>query len=65
MRTVDTFYQFSDGKIFPLPHPPEWLRDALLAEKTNENWSRSLSDQGAEMIESYGTVNESVDVWRC
>src|SRR5271156_583336 len=38
-----------------MPMSPIWESD---------DWDRALSDQGAEMTESYGVVNEGVDVWR-
>jgi hypothetical protein len=65
MRTLDTIYQFNNGKITALEIPPQWLEDAHIAYRQSDDWDQALSDQGAEMTESYGVVNESVDVWRC
>jgi hypothetical protein len=64
MRTLDTIYQFTNGKIIALETPPQWLEDAHVAYRETDDWDQALSDQGAEMTESYGVVNESVDVWR-
>jgi hypothetical protein len=64
MRTLDTIYQFNNGKITALETPPQWLEDAHVAYRESEDWEQALCDQGAEMTESYGVVNESVDVWR-
>jgi hypothetical protein len=65
MRTLYTVHQFSGGNIQELPQPTGWVQDAILAEKECEDWQQALSNQGAEIIESYGTLNETVDVWRC
>ena len=64
MRTLDTIYQFNNGKITVLETPPQWLEDAHVAYRETDDWDQALSDQGAERTESYGVVNESVDVWR-
>jgi hypothetical protein len=64
MRTLDTIYQFTNGKITALEVPPQWLEDAHVAYRESDDWEQALSDQGAGMTESYGVVNESVDVWR-
>jgi hypothetical protein len=48
-----------------LDAPPQWLENAHIAYRESDDWDQALSDQGAEMTESYGVVNESVDVWRC
>jgi hypothetical protein len=64
MRTLDTIYQFINGKITALEIPPQWLEDAHVAYRETDDWDQALSDQGAERTESYGVVNESVDVWR-
>jgi hypothetical protein len=64
MRTLDTIYQFNNGKITALETPPQWLEDAHVAYRETDDWGQALSEQGAEMTESYGVVNESVEVWR-
>jgi hypothetical protein len=64
MRTLDTIYQFTNGRIIALETPPQWLEDAHVAYRETDDWDQALSDQGGEMTESYGVVNESVDVWR-
>jgi hypothetical protein len=64
MRTLDTIYQFNNSKITALETPPQWLEDARVAHRETDDWDQALSDQGAERTESYGVVNESVDVWR-
>jgi hypothetical protein len=64
MRTLDCIFQFTGGKIIALETPPQWLEDAQVAYRESDDWDQALSDQGAEMTESYGVVNESVDVWR-
>jgi hypothetical protein len=64
MRNPETAYQFSNGKLSPMSQLPEWLLDAMIAEREHEDNARALSDQGAEKVESYGTLNETVDVWR-
>jgi hypothetical protein len=64
MRTLDTIYQFNNGKITALEIPPQWLEDAHIAYREHDDWERALSDEGAVIAETYGVVNESVDVWR-
>jgi hypothetical protein len=64
MRTLDTVFLFTGGMIQALEDPPEWLKDAHIAYRECDDFDQALSDQGAEMIESYGVVNESLDVWR-
>jgi hypothetical protein len=64
MRNPEDVYQFSKGQWSPLLNPPEWLLDAMLADRENEDRDRALSDQGAENVEHYGELNETVDVWR-
>jgi hypothetical protein len=64
MRTLDTIFLFTGGKILVMEDQPEWLKDAHIAYRESDDWDQALSDQGAEIIESYGIVNESVDVWR-
>lgn len=44
---------------------PGWLAEVLLQEQEEAcSRSRALSDHGAEQIESYGTMNETIDIWR-
>lgn len=57
-------FQYLNGSIVTLVTMPEWLKDALLAEQEDDDRARALSDQGAEQIESYGTLCETIDVWR-
>jgi hypothetical protein len=64
MRTLDTIYQFTNGAIIPLQGAPQWLEDAHIAYQESDDWEQSLSDQGAEIVESYGVMNETIDVWR-
>jgi len=64
MRTLDTIFLFAGGKISTLEDPPQWLVDANVSYRECDDWDQALSNQGAEMIESYGVVNESLDVWR-
>jgi hypothetical protein len=64
MRTLDSIFQFTGGKIITLDAAPQWLEDAHVAYRETDDWEQSLSDQGAEVIESYGVMNETVDVWR-
>jgi hypothetical protein len=64
MRSLDSIFQFVAGKIEVLAEAPEWIRDAVIADRQYDDWNQSLSEQGAEMIESYGVVNETADVWR-
>ena len=61
---MDCIFQFTGGKIITLDAPPQWLEDAQIAYRESDDWNQALSDQGAEMTESYGVMNESVDVWR-
>jgi hypothetical protein len=65
MRTLDSIYQFVGGKIIPLTDPPQWLTDAHIAYRETDDFLQALSDQGAEIVERYGDMNESIDVWRC
>ena len=54
MRTLDTFHCFVAGKFEHLAEVPEWLRDAVIADRECDDWNQALSEQGAEIIESYG-----------
>jgi len=64
MRTLDTIFLFAGGKISTLEDPPQWLVDANVSYRECDDWDQALSNQGAEMIESYGVVIESLGVWR-
>ena len=64
MRTLDSIFQFTGGKIITLDAPPRWLENAHIAYRESDDWEQALSDQGAEITESYGVMNETVDVWR-
>jgi hypothetical protein len=64
MRNPEAIYQFSNGKLSPVAKLPEWIADAIVAEREHQDRLMALSDQGAEQVESYGRMNETVDVWR-
>jgi hypothetical protein len=64
MRTLDSIFQFTGGRIIALDAPPQWLENAHIAYRESDDWEQALSDQGAEITESYGVMNETVDVWR-
>jgi len=64
MRALDSIYQFVAGKMELLADVPEWIRDAVIADRQCDDWNQALSDQGAEIIESYGLLNEVLEVWR-
>jgi hypothetical protein len=55
MRTLDSIFQFAGGSADELPL---WLVDAHVAFRESDDWEQSVSDQGAEMIESCGVMNE-------
>jgi hypothetical protein len=46
-----------------MPRRSGW-RNAHIAYRESDDWEQALSDQGAEITESYGVMNETVDVWR-
>ncbi len=64
MRNSEGMFQFKNGAITILQTLPEWVRDALIDEQQHDDRDKALSDQGANKVETYGTLNETVDVWR-
>lgn len=68
MRNQENVFQFRNGKLEPLPSKdmPDWIEDALIAEREreSEHYHVFLSEQGAEVVETYGMLNETLDVWR-
>jgi hypothetical protein len=68
MRNQENIFQFRNGKLEPLPigDMPDWIEDALIAEREreSEHYHVFLTEQGAEVIETYGMLNETLDVWR-
>lgn len=71
MNKANNIFQYSDGVIASLDpsvlkdgNRPDWVGKACTAEQDHDDQDRSLSDQGADNIESYGRMNETVDVWR-
>lgn len=64
MSDPGVVFEFTKSGFVKLNVLPDWLNDAALAEKEHEDRNRSLSDEGAEMIENYGMMGETLDVWR-
>lgn len=71
MRKMSRVFQYSDGLITSLDlavfndgSQAEWVGKAWAAEQDHDDQDRALSDHGADNIESYGRMNETVDVWR-
>jgi hypothetical protein len=64
MRNPDYVYEFAKGALSPMAVVPAWLSDAMTAEKASDDRQKALSDAGADHVESYGYLNETLDVWK-
>lgn len=66
MDTQKPVFLFSEGAFTPLHDlsKPDWLKQAERAEHQENDRVHAMSSAGADRVETHGTMNETIDVWR-